>query len=91
MIFEVLPEQARRELDGPRHKIPPEVAGENSGQKIERAGQDEKPSRQTVQAPTPAVLIENFVGPARADGRTHVLEKWNAVRPAAMLMVAADG
>ena len=67
------------------------MAGEDPGQQIDRAGHDEKPRRQKVQTPPPAVLVEDVVGPTRADRRRRILEEGNALFPAAVLVVSADG
>src|SRR5262245_8854431 len=91
MIYHITPERLRSELSSPGHKMTPEMAGENSRQQIDRAGQREDPGRQKVQTPPPAILVEYVVGPARADRRSRILEEGNALFPAAMSMVSADG
>ena len=67
------------------------MAAEDAGQQVHGAGQHEEPRRQKVQAPPPAVLIEDVVGPARADGARGVLEEGSGFLPSAVLVVPADG
>ena len=53
-------------------------------------GQHEAPRGQEVQAPPPAVLVEDVVGPAGADRARGVLEERHGLVPSAVLVVPAD-
>ena len=69
----------------------PEMACENSRQQIDRAAQHEEPSRQKVQTPPPTILVEYFGAPVRAHRGGRILEEGNALFPAGMPVVWADG
>ena len=70
----------------PRAEMP---AGQ-ADQEINRAGHDQRPGGQEVQTAAPAVLIEDVVGPARADRAAGAFEKRPGRVVAGMPVVPAD-
>lgn len=91
MGLEILHQQLPRAFGCFGNEISPKVPSENPGQKVDHAWEDQQPSCQEVQAPTPTVLVEDLEGPTCADGGTLVREEGDALFPAAVLVVSADG
>src|SRR6266487_5464696 len=67
MIDEVAPHETRCDLLRLRPDVQAEMAAEDARQEVHGAGQNEAPRSQEVETPSPAVLIEDVVGPVGAD------------------------
>ena len=87
---QVMPQPLPRQLAGPGHEIAPQVSGEDPGKEINGPCHDQEPRRKEVQAPGPAILVQDAVGADRADCGATVREGLRGDCPAAVPVVPAD-
>ena len=67
MVDEIKLQHFSSEFISPGPKIFSNMAAENPRQQIYQARYHEKPCRQEMQAPAPAILIKNFIGTTGTD------------------------
>src|ERR1700728_389996 len=90
----VLPKRSRRKLTSARDHMAAQVPSNEPGRQIDECGYDQEPCRQKVQAPRPAVLVEDIVRARLTDdrgrSRSRSWEERQGLCPPAMVVVAAD-
>src|SRR5687768_13091984 len=91
-----------RQLTAGRNQRLPEVSRQRASHEVRQASSDQQPCADEVQASSPAILVEDVVRPARADGATAGvgragspspatdLDEWSWRVVAAVFVVAAD-
>src|SRR6516165_9162362 len=90
MHCDVPPQYSWRKLSEARNEVPPKVAACESHDEVGQTRHHEEPGRQKVQAPSPAVLIENIVGARGTHYRVRCRGEHLRRCPTAVLVVAAD-
>src|SRR5215831_13007853 len=90
MPLNVPPQYPRRKLSKARNHVPPKVAACDSPDQVNQTRDDEEPSREKVQTPSPAVLIEDIVGARGTHYRVRCRGEHFRRCPTAVLVVAAD-